>query len=77
MPGSATNWLGISHGNPSKVPLWAMTSNTSGQVAASINTGATTVGRVAVSSGIVTEIRMIEPGSAYPKGSVSATTVTT
>jgi hypothetical protein len=45
-------------------------------VAASVRTGAQALGRVKVASGIVTEVRMVEPGSGYPYGTVSATTVT-
>jgi len=42
--------------------------------AASMHTGATPLGRAKVASGAITEIRMIEPGSGFPKGNVTATT---
>jgi hypothetical protein len=77
MPGTATNWSGLAFGNVSKIPLWIATSNTSGAIAASMNTGATALGRMKAQSGTILEVRMIEPGSGYPKGTVTATTITT
>jgi hypothetical protein len=74
---SSSNWQGLAFGNPSNKPVWAAVSNTSGTIAASIRTGAQALGRMKVASNVVTEIRMVEPGSNYPKGNVSATTVTT
>ena len=81
---SSSNWNGIAFGNPisgalGATPIWAAVSVTSGTVGASINTGATPLGRVKVSqaAGTVTEVRMIEPGGGYPKGNVTNTTVTT
>ena len=81
---SSSNWNGIAFGNPisgalGAIPTWVGVSVTSGTVGASINTGATPLGRVKVSqaAGTVTEVRMIEPGGGYPKGNVTATTVTT
>jgi hypothetical protein len=77
MPGSSTNWRGLVHGNANNVPLWAAISGTSGSIAASINTGATTTGRMIALSGILSEVRLVEPGSSYPAGTVTATTDTT
>jgi hypothetical protein len=77
MPGSATNWLGLAFGNPSNNPIWVAMSNTSGTTAASIRTGATPLGRMKTSSGVITEIGLIEPGSGFPKGIVTATTTST
>jgi hypothetical protein len=77
MPGSSTNWQGLAFGNPGNVPLWVSVSATSGTTAASINTGARALGRMKSLSGEVIEVRMIEPGSSYPKGTVSATTAST
>ena len=71
---SSSNWQALAFGNPSKKPTWVAISSTTGTAAASINTGAQALGRVKVASGVVTEIRMIEPGSGYPKGTVTATT---
>jgi hypothetical protein len=85
MPGSSTNWSSVAFGNPSNVstsvigvqPIWVAVSLTSGTAAASIRTGATPLGRMKVASGAVIEIRLIEPGSGFAKGNVSATTVST
>ena len=79
---SSSNWSSVTFGNPISAtlgaqPLWVAVSNTSGTVAASIRTGAQALGRIKTASGSLTEVRMIEPGSGYPKGNVSATTVTT
>jgi hypothetical protein len=77
MPGSSSTWSTLSFGNINSRPLWIAMSSTSGQNAASINTGAQALGRIAVASGTMTEVRMVEPGSAYPQGTVTATTDTT
>ena len=74
---SSSNWKALTFGNSNGNPLWIAASNTSGTIGASFYTGAKALGRVKVASGIVTEIRMIEPGSSYPKGTVTNTTVTT
>jgi hypothetical protein len=74
---SSSNWNSVVFGNINKRPLWVALSNTSGTVAASIRTGAQALGRVKVASGVVTEVRMIDPGSGYPYGTVSTTAVTT
>ena len=74
---SSSNWNSVVFGNISKRPLWVAISNTSGTVAASIRTGAQALGRVKTSSGVVTEVRMVDPGSGYPYGTVSASAVTT
>ena len=42
--------------------------------ATSFATGATAKGRMKVVGGVVTEIRMTEPGSGYPKGTITQTT---
>ena len=81
---SSSNWQSLVGGSPISAtlgaqPLWVAVSNTSGSVSASIRQGATTRGRMKVTqaSGIVNEIRLIEPGGGYPKGNVSATTTST
>ena len=74
---STSNWSGLAFGSPSSLPIWAVVSATSGTAAASINTGARTLARMKQSSGVISSIRMIEPGSAYPKGIVTATTAST
>jgi hypothetical protein len=74
---SSTAWIGVQFGNVSQRPVWAAISGTTGTIAASIRTGARATGRVKVSNGSIVEIRMVEPGSGYPYGTVSATTATT
>ena len=70
---SASSWRAVAFGNPNNNPLFVAISDTPGTYAASIHTGATSQGRAKVTSGAISEIRMIEPGSGYPKGAVSAT----
>ena len=77
MPGSSTDWRGLVHGNTNSNPLWVAISGTSGSTAASIRTGAQATARIRALSGIMAEVRLIEPGSCYPSGTVTATTVTT
>ena len=74
---SSSNWRGAAFGNTGSIPVWSVVSGTNGTIAATLKTGATATGRVKVADGAVTEVRMIEPGSSYPKGAVSDTTVTT
>jgi hypothetical protein len=74
---SSSSWAGIEFGNPNKTPTWIAVSNSSGTIGATINTGAQATGRIKVASGVVIEARMLEPGSGYSKGTVSATTATT
>ncbi len=74
---ATSNWSAAVFGNPSSNPIWAVISSTSGTTAASIRTGAQAIGRMKQSSGVISEIRMIEPGSGYPKGVVTATTAST
>ena len=76
MPGSSSNWSGLAFGNVNHIPLWVAVSNTSGTGAASLNTGAQALGRMKQQAGNVQEVRIVEPGSAYPQGTVTATTVT-
>ena len=84
--GSYNSWSALAFGNPVSAtlgaqPTWVTISNASSTTTAlSTRSGATATGRMKVSSGgtgAITEVRMIEPGSGYPKGNVSATTVTT
>jgi len=74
---SSSGWIDVQFGNINKRPLWTAISGTTGTIAASIRTGATATGRVKVGAGSVVEVRMVEPGSGYPYGTVSATTATT
>ena len=74
MPGSSTSWKAVAFGNPSSKPLWVAISNTSGTIAGSIRTGAGALGRIKVATGVVTETRLVEPGSGYPVGTVTGAT---
>jgi hypothetical protein len=69
---SSSNWKGLAFGNINNNPLWVAVSNTSGTTGASIVTGAQATGRIKITSNSVSEVRMIEPGSAYPKGAITA-----
>jgi len=76
------NWSSVAFGNPLAAtigynPLFVAVANTAGTSAAVIHTGATPQGRVKVTSNAVSEIRVIEPGSGFAKGIVTATTATT
>ena len=74
---SSSSWKSVAFGNPGNNPVFAAVSLTSGQLASSIRTGATTQGRMKVGSGLVTEIRITEPGSGYPKGTITDTATST
>ena len=57
-------WPAIAFGNPSSVPVWlALTTSTT--TANKILVGCTAQGRVKVSNGAISEIRLVEPGSGY------------
>ena len=59
-------------------PLWVgISSAASSTVAVSAHTGATAQARAKVASNAITEIRMVEPGSGYPKGTISSITAAT
>ena len=78
---SSSNWLGLSFGNPinatlGTVPTWVAVSNTSGKIATKIATGVTPSGRARVVNNQIVEVRMIEPGSGFPRGNVTATSTT-
>jgi len=79
---SSSNWSSVTFGNVSSAtlgpqPLFVAVSNTSGTIGASIRAGITTLGRMKAASGSITEIRLVEPGSGYAKGNVTATTAST
>ncbi len=77
MPGGSTNWKVVSFGNPNNTPVWIAASNTSGTIGATIRTGARAEARARVTDDQIIEIRMWEPGSGYPKGTVSSTSAST
>ena len=75
---SSSNWKGLAFGNPTNatlgdVPTWVSVSNTSGKIATIIATGATPQGRIRIVNNQVSEIRMVEPGSGFPRGNVAST----
>ncbi len=72
---SSTTWNALAFGNPSSKTTWVAASQNSAGVL--IRTGATAQGRMKVASGTVTEVRMVEPGSGYPTGTVTNTTTST
>jgi len=74
---SSSNWISAAFGSPSNNPIWVAVSNTSGTVAGSVVTGARAQARAKIASSAIAEIRMIEPGSNYPRGAVTATTTST
>jgi hypothetical protein len=82
---SSTNWSAIAFGNLSNIsttsigaqPIWAVVSSTSGTAAGNLRLGTQPQGRMKVASGAITEVRMVEPGSGFSKGNVSATTTST
>jgi len=75
---SAAIWQTTAFGNPNSNPTFVALAGVSSTTnAASVKTGARAQGRIEVASNAVSEIRMIEPGSGYPAGSITATTATT
>jgi hypothetical protein len=70
---SSGAWENLAFGNTNDEPTWVAIRTSNTNVAASIKTGARALGRVRVASGVVTEVRMVEPGSGYPKGTLTGT----
>ena len=64
----------LTFGNPGNIPSFITLTNAANTVAATIKTGAKTIGRLTEADGSVNLTRIIEPGSGYPKGSVTSTT---
>ena len=64
----------LAFGNPSSIPRWIFAQSSS-TVANYMTLGATTRGRVKVSNGAISEIRLVEPGSGYISGVPSMTLV--
>ena len=76
--GASAGVIGQAFGNPGSTPVWAIMGSAAASSAAyDVRFGATPAGRMKVASGIVTEIRMIEPGSGFAKGSVTSASGTT
>ena len=76
---SISNWSSVTFGNIQAAtigynPLFVAVSSTAGTTAAVIHTGATPIGRAAVASNAISAVRMIEPGSGFAKGNITAIT---
>ena len=77
-----TNWSSVAFGNPISAtlgpqPLFVAVTGSGTTAAASIRTGAQPIGRMKVASGVITEIRMVEPGSGFSKGNVTSIVAST
>jgi hypothetical protein len=75
---SSSSWISGAFGNPGARGTFVSVSAVSPtSIAARTLTGARALGRIRTASGIVAEARMIEPGSGYPSGTVTATAAST
>jgi hypothetical protein len=73
---STKEWVSVAFGNPyvdsrdstvgKKTPMWIAIDNT--EIINKIQTGAKALGRVTLSAGIITSIKMWDPGSGYTEG---------
>jgi len=73
---SSKEWVSVAFGNPyvdardsttgKSTPMWVAIDNT--EIFNKIQTGARALGRVTLSSGIITSIKMWDPGSGYTEG---------
>jgi hypothetical protein len=73
---STKEWVSVAFGNPyvdsrdstvgKKTPMWIAIDNT--EIINKIQTGARALGRVTLSAGIITSIKMWDPGSGYTEG---------
>ncbi len=59
-----SNWISVAFGNPSRTPTWVALT-TGSATANSIVTGPTTRARAKITSGQISQIKIIEPGSGY------------
>ena len=71
---ASSDWHALAFGNTNGNPRWVALTDAANNTANVIKTGATTTGRASEADGAVTQIRMIEPGSGYPNGTVASTT---
>jgi hypothetical protein len=71
---ASTVWHALAFGNPNNIPTWVALTNTATNVGTKIKTGARAIGRVTEADGSLNQIRMVEPGSGYPLGTVASTT---
>jgi hypothetical protein len=73
LPASA-DWHALAFGNPNSVPTWIALTDAASTAAVKVKTGAKTIGRCDQADGSLNATRIVEPGSGYPVGTVSATT---
>ena len=68
------DWHALAFGNTNTTPRWVALTNAADTGVAVLKTGATAESRMKEADGSVNEIRITEPGSGYPKGTVTSTT---
>ena len=72
--GLSSDLTSITFGNINNNPMFIAPKTNASTSIEKIYTGARATGRVTVADEIVTQIRMLEPGSGYPKGNVTGIT---
>jgi hypothetical protein len=70
-------WNALAFGNPNNIPTWVALTNAANNTVNTIKTGSKALARAAVEDGRISLIRMVEPGSGYPKGTVTSTSAST
>jgi hypothetical protein len=65
MSTSANGYTSIFFGNPADTGIWVAVGGGTGTVASSVVTGRTAFARAQVADGVISNIRMVEPGSGY------------
>jgi len=71
---SSNDWKALVFGNPDNNPIWVALSDALDNEASVIYTGAKAMSRTTVTDGALSIVRMAEPGSGYPKGTVVSAT---
>jgi len=75
--GTAEKWYGVAFGNPDNDPIWSIGNGPSAATQGlqlRLKTGAKAFGRCLDEDGSITSIRLAEPGSGYPCGTILSTT---
>jgi hypothetical protein len=75
--GTLEDFYGVAFGNPGNVPVWTVGNHTTAAtdgLALKLKTGAKALGRCTDEDGAITSIRLAEPGSGYPVGTVLSST---
>ena len=73
MPSSQA-WSSLAFGNPSSTGKWVAVASSTG-TSAVVQTGAKAIGRAVVVSGVVGDIRLLDPGSGYTTSTIPATSM--